>query len=154
MISTAATDPIWEEFREYTARNSLTGYERRILWDWIRSSHGVYNTAGHGYLPRPTGPHPIDAHGLDWELPEDMEGIARDEKDAYLKPYTVYGDPAPERAAINNAGRTPLDLTGTRNRCLGRELFHLWEFVWQEGLGNEAREFVDERKSDEIPFEW
>lgn len=156
MINTAATDPLWEEFREYTARNSLSGYERRILWDWIRSCHGVHNTAGPGYPPRPACPQmdPSDARGLDWELTEDMKEIARDERNAYLKPYIGYGNHSPEQAAMNSSRRTTPDLTGSRTRRLERELFHLWEFIWQEGLGSEAREFVDERRSDETPFEW
>ncbi|MDO4805404.1 MAG: hypothetical protein Q4A32_11370 [Lachnospiraceae bacterium] len=156
MINTAATDPRWEELQEYTVRNRLTGYERRILWDWIRSGHGVYNTAGPGYLSRPawSQTNPTDAHGPDWVLTEDGKGIARDVKDPYREPYCVHGDSSPEQDTMNNVRRTSPELIGSRSRRLERELFHLWEFVWQEGVGDEAREFVDERKGDETPFEW
>jgi len=39
-------------------------------------------------------------------------------------------------------------------RKLGRELFHLWEYVGQEGLWGEAKEYVDENADEPIPFEY
>ena len=86
-------------------------------------------------------------------LAEDTKGMAGDAAGVCLKPYGVCEDSSPEQAVMNGARRTCPDLAGARSRRLERELFHLWEFVWQEGVGDEAREFVDERKSDETPFE-
>ena len=38
-------------------------------------------------------------------------------------------------------------------RSIKRELAHLWEFVWQEGLGDDAQEFVSDRRDIETSFE-
>lgn len=39
-------------------------------------------------------------------------------------------------------------------RVLHRELFYLWDFVGEEGLWSDAKEYVDERCIDPIPYEW
>ena len=39
-------------------------------------------------------------------------------------------------------------------RVLHRELFYLWDFVGEEGLWSDAKEYVDERCIDPTPYEW
>ena len=34
------------------------------------------------------------------------------------------------------------------------ELFFLWEYIWQKGLGDEAQSHVDANKDEPIPFSW
>lgn len=39
-------------------------------------------------------------------------------------------------------------------RTLERELYHLWGFIGNEGLWEEAKDYVDEHRSEITPFEW
>lgn len=39
-------------------------------------------------------------------------------------------------------------------RFLHRELYHVWDFIGEEGLWSEAREYVADRCLDRIPYEW
>lgn len=147
---------LWNEFREYTEEYRLSDHERRLLRDWVRSGHSVYETVESMYLPGPSYPPMdfIDAYRLDRSIRDDMRGMTKAEKDAYLKSCMGWEEPSPEQISLDEAKRNTPKLVEDRVRRLERELFNLWSFVWQEGLGAEAREFVDERKEDEIPFEW
>ena len=40
-----------------------------------------------------------------------------------------------------------------RIRRMERDLLHLWEFIWQEGLGEDAREFISNSTGEPIPFQ-
>lgn len=152
----ATTALCWEEFRDYTAQNIMSRYERRLLREWVRSGHSVYDTVESRYLPGPAYPPMdfLDAYRLDRELSKAMKGMNRSERAAYLKDYTGYEDPTQEEVSMEEArGNTP-ELIKDRIRHLERERFHLWEFIWQEGLGDEAREFMEEHADDQVPFEW
>lgn len=147
---------LWEEYGEYIAENDLSKYERKLLRDWIKAGHSVYETVESMYMTAPAYP-PMDfigAYRLDRSITEDMEGLTKDEKDDYLKELMGWEDPSPEYLAMEEAKRNTPRLIEDRVRRLERELFNLWEFVWQEGLGSEAREFVDDHKDEETPFEW
>ena len=41
-----------------------------------------------------------------------------------------------------------------RMRILSRELFYLWNFILQQELWDEARDFLDEYMGDPAPFEF
>lgn len=71
----------------------------------------------------------------------------------YFKGYTGNTCQAHYRPVKNKIGKTH---TGSEERIrrLEREVFSLWNFVWQEGLGDEAREFVEEHRDEETPFAW
>ena len=156
MTNAITHDILWEEFREYTANNHMSSYERRLLRNWVRSGHSVYDTVESRYLPGPSYP-PMDflaAYRLDRELSENMKGMTIAEKNSYLKSYIGYEEPPAEVIAMNEAKKNTPKLIEDRVRHLERELFHLWEYIWQEGLGDEAREFMEEHKDEPIPFEW
>ena len=38
--------------------------------------------------------------------------------------------------------------------ALHRELYYLWDFIGEDGLWSEAKEYVDECCDDPIPYEW
>lgn len=156
MTARIADELRWEQFREYTEENSMSRYERRLLRDWVRSGHSVYETVESRYLPGPAYPPMdfLDAYRLDRGLREDMRGMTDDEKTAYLKAFMGYDEPLPEQAALAEVKSHTPKSADDHIRHLERELHNLWCFVWQEGLGDEAREFVAERKNDAIPFEW
>ena len=156
MTNAANNDARWDEFREYTAQNPMSSYERRLLRNWVRSGHSVYETVESKYLPGPSYPPMdfLDAYRLDRGLSQDMKGMTRKERAAYLKSCIGQDDPPPEVIAMDEAKKNTPKLIEDRVRHLERELFHLWNYIWQEGLGEEAREFVEEHRDDRLPFEW
>ena len=147
---------LWEEYREYIVENELSKYERKLLRDWIKDGHSVYETVESKYLPGPAYPpmNLIDAYRLDHSISDDMKGMTKEKKERYLKELMGWEEPDPEYLAMEEARKNTPKIIENRVRRLERELFNLWNFVWQEGLGNEAREFVEEHKNEEIPFEW
>ena len=152
----AANEQRWEEFIKYTSETPVSEYERRLLRDWVRAGHSVYETVESRYLPGPAYP-PMDfirAYRMDRELTQAMKGMNRVEKETYLKADIGYDDPAPGEAAEAEAKKNTPKIIEERVRHLERELFHLWCFVCREGLEEEAREYVDEHKDSAIPFEW
>lgn len=156
MLNATMEDLRWKEYSKYISENTVSKYERKLLRDWVRSGHSVYETVESRYLPGPAYP-PMDfigAYRLDRELSEDMKGMTNAEKGVYLKAYIGYEEPTPEEIAEAEAKKSTPKLIEERVRRLERDLFHLWEFVWKEGLGDEAEEYVNERKDDAIPFEW
>lgn len=44
--------------------------------------------------------------------------------------------------------------SGRRTQILSRELFYLWNFIIQQELWDEARDFLDEYMDDPAPFEF
>ncbi|MBQ9015380.1 MAG: hypothetical protein IJ109_04605 [Firmicutes bacterium] len=83
-----------------------------------------------------------------------MKGMLREEKTAYLKTYMGWEDPSPEEMSLTKAKERTPNIVKDHVRSLERELFSLWRYVWQEGLGEDAREFVDQYRDEPIPFEW
>lgn len=156
MSKATENDLRWSEFMKYTSENAVSRYERKLLRDWVRSGHSVYDTVESRYLPGPAYPPMdfIDAYRLDRELTKNMQGMTKAEKTAYLKAFMSYEDPAPEEIAMADAKKKTPKIIEERVRRLERELFYLWCFVSREGLEEDAREYVDERKDDAIPFEW
>lgn len=151
-----AQERFWEEYKEYIEDTPMSACERRRLWAWVRSGHSVYETVESKYLPGPAYPPMdfLDAYRLDRKLSEAMKGMNAEEKETYLKAFMGYEDPLPEELAMEEAKKNTPKIIEERIRRLERELFALWNFVWQEGLGEEAREFVNDHKDEEMPFEW
>lgn len=147
---------LWNEYREYIVKNKLDKNERKLLRDWIKDGHSVYEIVESRYLPGPAYPPMdlIDAYRLDCSISDDIEGMTKEEKERYLKEMTGWEEADPANLTIEKVRRSTTEIREDPVRRLKRELFNLWHFVWREGLGDEAREFVEERKDDEIPFEW
>ena len=146
----------WKEYKDYISRNKMSNYERRLLREWVRSGHSVYETVESKYLPGPMYPPMdfLDAYRLDRELSDAMKGMNMEEKGAYLKAFMGYEDPSPEELAMEEAKKNTPKLIEERVRRLERERGALWDFVWQKGLRVEAEEYVADHKDEEVPFEW
>ena len=146
----------WDEYREYISKTPMSAYERRLLRKWVSDGHSVYATVESRYLPGPASP-PMDfleAYRFDRELREDMRGMTDDEKGSYLRSCMGWEDPSPEELAMYEAKKNTPKIVGDHVRKLERELFNLWCFIWQEGLGDDARAFVEEHKDDPILTVW
>ncbi len=95
---------------------------------------------------------------MDKELEQELKGKSEAEQEAYLKEYTGYvAGEAPEETEEAKAIRTAFgqipQLLKDRMRKLKRETFYMWMFITQEGLWEEAREFLEENMDIPLPFE-
>ena len=91
----------WEEYKEYIEQYKMSSYERKLLRNWVRSVHSVYETVYSRYLPGPYEP-PLDyleAYRFDKELKEEMKGMTVIERNAYLKALMGWSDSAHEQTA-------------------------------------------------------
>ena len=152
---TEIQERFWEEYEDYIETTPMTAYERRLLRKWVSEGHSVSQSPGSKYLPDRYPPADfLETYREDREITQAIKGMTKEETETYLKEYTDWTEPDPEQKAY-------LDIKGSCSaptinyiRSLQRELCHLWEFIWNEGIGDEAREFVDEHKYEESAFEW
>lgn len=138
-----------EELQEYEQKYPMDRAEKRALHRWVESGHSVYEAAPSRYICDCALPIQdfLDVYRQDIEISRELKGKTRAEKEAWLREYMGYAEPVPEKKATEEEYRNHI-------RKLERELFHLWDYVGQEGLWSEAKEYVEERKEMEIPFEF
>lgn len=145
----------WEEYREYISEMSMSSYERNMLRKWVSEGHSVYDDPGSRYLPTSCYPRPfLEVYREDLEITKALRGKSAAEKLAWLKDYQSCADLTTEERKMTDARESAPELIRAQVRSIRRELAHLWEFIWNEGLGEEAIEFVRERRDEETPFEW
>ena len=78
-----------------------------------------------------------------------------DERFEYInRVYLGWDAPTPEELKWQEAEQNTPKLIKEQIRLLKRDMIHLWEFVCQEGLADEAREYVEDHRSEEAVFEW
>lgn len=149
------TDHQFEEYCEYITENRLSKQERHLLHEWMLSGHSVYDTVDSRYLSDPAYPpmDVIDAYRLDRSLGEVMKGMSNEERIEYLRSYKGYTDPMPAASEGKLTGRCMSKPATDYIGHLEREVFYLWNFIWQEGYGDEAAEFIREHQDDAFPFE-
>lgn len=137
-----------EQLMKYEQTTKMTGKERRALRNWVKSGHSVYESPGSRYLCDRAMPVQdfLDVYRQDEMLEKEMAGMTRGEQEVWLKEYMGYEEPVRE----SDADATTLD---ERIRKLERKIFHLWEFIGQEGLWSEATEYMEENENDPMPFE-
>lgn len=140
-----------QELLAYEEKYPMTGTERRKLRAWVRAGHSVYENPGSRYLCECSLPVQdfLDVYRQDKVLEKELHGKTAAEKKKILMEYMGWDGTEPEEK--NPASREQMK---GHIRKLERELFQLWGFVGQEGLWDEAREFVQEHADETIPFEW
>ena len=156
MTDTARNELLWREYREYASKNQMSRHERALLHDWVKAGHGVHEPVDSEYLPGPTWP-PMDyltAYRFDRSIADEIDGLTEEERLDYFQENLGFSLPDHRNLELEETKRTAPPVIEARVRQLKRDLFHLWEFIWSEGLGDEAQAFVESRKDDEIPFEW
>ena len=73
---------------------------------------------------------------------------------AEIKEYTGYVDPTPEELERMDAIRNTPVYVQKKYETLSRKLFLLWEFLATEGLCQEAREYLEDHKDEEMPMDF
>lgn len=144
-----------EELEEYEKITPMTAYERRLVRKWVSDGHSVNESPGSKYLPDRYPPADfLETYREDREISRAVKGMTSEEEEAYLKAYTGWEEPTKEELAYMEVIGTGSDRVKRYVKKIQREMWHLWEFVWQEGLGDEARAFIEDHKDEETLFEW
>ncbi len=138
-----------EELAAFELKNSMTGPERRALRKWVRSGHSVYESPGSRYCLNSALPVQdfLDVYRQDHEIDRELKGKTRAEQTEWLKAYMGYDEPEEQK-------EPGIPEMKEHIRKLEHELFNLWEYISQEGLGSEAQKYVDEKADEPIPFEF
>jgi hypothetical protein len=138
---------------EYELRVPMTPAEKRALRKWVASGHSVGESPGSKYICD-IGMDFLDVYRADHEIAAAIRGKTKAEKIAYIKEYTGYVDSTPEELERMDAIRNTPVYVQKKYEKLSRKLFLLWEFLAVEGLCQEAREYLEEHKDEEMPMDF
>ena len=148
------------ELEEYEAHTPMTETEKRALRRWVISGHSVKEMPPsrypcvHCHYPEPDF---LEVYRTDKELDAATKGMSEEEMVAYLKEYTGFvGEGEEERQARIERERiyeqTP-ESVREKIRLLQRKLTYIWMYVTEEGLYEEAHEYVSAHMDEPTPFE-
>lgn len=138
---------------DYELRVPMTPAEKRALRKWVASGHSVGESPGSKYICD-LGMDFLDVYRADHEIAAAIRGKTKAEKIAYIKEYTGFVDPTPEERERMAAVRNTPVYVQKKYEKLSRKLFLLWEFLAAEGLCQEAREYLEDHKDDEMPIDF
>ena len=148
------------ELEEYEMKTPMTPYEKRALRRWVISGHSVMDTPPSKYgCVYPSEPEPdfLEVYRTDRELDAATKGMSRDQKIAYLKEYIGYEDETDEerqaREEKEQLHRNTPQKSQEKIRMLQRKLHYLWMYLIEEGLWEEAEEYIKEHMDEPTPFE-
>ena len=145
----------WREYERFVRDTPMSASERKQLRSWVRRGNSVYDDPGSMYLCTPCYPRPfLYAIREEREIRNALRGKSKEAQGEYLRSYMGFSEQTAEEIAWRDARERTPELIRADVRRIRRELAHLWEFVWSEGLGEEAHEFVNDRRDEETPFEW
>lgn len=148
------------ELERYELETPMTPYEKRALRRWVASGHSVMEPPPSRYACvhcKTPPPDFLEVYRTDRELDAATKGMSKGEKSRYLREYTGFPiEPDEERRSREENARlheeTP-DKAKETIRKLKRELFYTWMFLMDEGVYQEAEDFVKSRMDEPTPFE-
>lgn len=148
------------ELERFEMETPMTPYEKRAVRRWVLTGHSVMDAPPskypyiHSHYPPPCF---LDVYRTDKELDAAMKGMTRKEKTAYLKEYAGFEDEPEEQRRQREENQRILAQTlenaKEKIRLLQRKLFYIWMFLSQEGLEENAGEYVKNHMDEPIPFE-
>lgn len=141
---------IQEVNEEFLKKTPMTPQERRAVRKWMSEGHCILEPWESPNLPGPMYPpyNFLDSYRLDREIDRETAGMNEKEKIRYLKNYWGCEDDEKEPDKPTET----LEEAQARNRKLNRILTHLWIYLMQEGLWDEAEAYIKEHKDDWLPF--
>lgn len=148
------------ELERYEQETPMTPYEKRALRRWVASGHSVMEPPPSRYACvycKTPPPGFLEVYRTDRELDAATKGMSKGEKTRYLQEYAGFSvETDEERCSREENARlhkeTP-DRAKETIRKLKRELCYTWMFLMEEGLFQEAEEFVKSRMDEPTPFE-
>ena len=88
----------------------------------------------------------------DHEIAAAVRGMTSEQKVAYIKEYTGYVDLTPEERERMEAVKNSPAYVSRRYEKMARQLFVLWDYLAEEGLYAEAKEYLEEHMDEDIPL--
>lgn len=148
------------ELEKYEAETPMTPYEKRALRRWVVSGHSPREAPPSKYgciYPSHPAPDFLEVYRTDRTLDSATKGMSDEQRIAYLKDYIGYTDGTEEerQARADNEclhSQTP-EKAREKIRMLQRKLHYAWLYMAQEGIWEEAEEFIREHMDDPVPFE-
>ena len=148
------------ELERYEQETPMTPNEKRALSRWVASGHSVRETPPSRYAcVCPSHPEPdfLEVYRTDKELDKATKGMSAEERIAYLKNYIGYVDETEEERRVRKEKelmhrQTP-NKAKEKIRILKRQLHYTWMYLVQEGIWEEADEFVKDHMNDPTLFE-
>ena len=131
----------------------MTPAEKRALRRWVASGHSVYESPGSRYICD-LGMDFLDVYRADHEIAAAIRGKTKAEKEAYIKEYTGYVDPTPEEIERMDAIKNTPAYVQKKYEDLARQMFILWDFLAEEGIWGEAKQYMEDHKDDEYPVDF
>lgn len=165
------------ELERYEAEVPMTPAEKRALRKWVASGHCVRESPGSRYALTSREQDFLDVYRMDREIRHELRGKTKAECEEYLKAYrgktddeydpdidvelpeTEGDDPFGMKKKISGPFNPKPEKKGAierkymDQRWRNRELFYLWMFIANEGLQEEAREYLKENMDEPVPFE-
>ena len=136
------------ELERYELETPMTPYEKRALRRWVASGHSVMEPPPSRYAC---------VYRTDRELDAATKGMSKGEKTRYLQEYAGFSvEPDEERCSRGENARLHIETPDKAKETiqkLRRELCYTWMFLMEEGLFQEAEEFVKSRMDEPTPFE-
>ena len=141
------------DLAELEEKVPLTAPEKRALRKWVASGHSWRENPGSRYVCD-FGMDFLEVYRIDHEIAAATRGMTPAEKEAYIKEYTGYTDPTPEERERYEAVKTTPVYVQKKYAELYRRIHVLWRYLVEEGLWDEAAEYLEEHKDDEMPLDF
>jgi len=138
---------------EYERKHSMTPAEKRAVRKWVASGHSVYESPGSRYVCD-LGMDFLSVWRTDHEIAAAIRGKTKEEAAAFIKEYCGYTDPTPEELARMDALRNTPVYVQRKYEKLCRQIFLLWDYLAEEGLLSDAKEYLDSHRDDEPPLDF
>lgn len=145
------------ELERYEENVHMTPGEKRAVRKWVSSGHSVFERPASKYICSWCMPQEydfLDVYRMDKELDAATKGMGKAEKTAYLKDYFGYTEPSVEELRWEEAKKNTPPMVRDDYIRISKESFWLWEFICEQGLREEATEFLQDHKNEEVPFVW
>lgn len=143
------------ELGDYEQNVPMTSNEKQALRRWVLSGHSVYEAPVSKYACL-CGEWPtdfLDVYRLDKELDAAVQGKNAIEREIYLRQYFGDEEEVPLEKAKQESWEELPKQVRDYVRKLKREVFYLWIFLTEQGLWEDAREFMEENRNEPAPFE-
>lgn len=143
------------ELGDYEQNVPMTSNEKQALRRWVLSGHSVYEAPASKYASL-CGEWPtdfLDVYRLDKELDAAVQGKNAIEREIYLRQYFGDEEEVPLEKAKQESWEELPKQVRDYVRKLKREVFYLWIFLTEQGLWEDAREFMEENRNEPAPFE-
>jgi len=148
------------DLKDYEDKVPMTPAEKRALRRWVKSGHSVKEMPPSKYPCihcKYPAPDFLEVYRTDRELDAATESMSDDEAMAYIADlYGFHVESEEEKKARSEKERiyeqTPKEVR-EKIRILQRKLSYTWFFITEEGLYDEANEYVKAHMDEPVPFE-